>query len=268
MDSPIMAGFAAQLPAMNKLAEESPGFVWRLQEESGDATSIHAFQDPMMLMNASVWESVESLRDYVYRSGHLQPLRDRTQWFEKPREPHMALWWIPAGHIPSIAECIERLEFLRTHGETPVAFSFARPVPAPEAPEFTRDRSEASVAAPFSYDGRRFRNRSNSPNGTCSPETEFHYHQSASRVWATYAGGQVRFGSLMAVADPEGVLDVRYHHVDSAGEFRTGKCVSQPEILEDGRLRVHERWQWTNGDQSSGHAIIEEVVIQEVGEAE
>jgi Domain of unknown function (DUF3291) len=265
MDSPIMADFVAQLPAINKLAEESPGFVWRLQGESGDATGIRPYEDPEMALNASVWESVEHLRDYVYRSAHVQPLRDRTQWFEKPREPHMALWWIPAGHIPTVAECVERLDFLRTHGETPVAFTFARPYPVPEAPELVL---HADGSPAVSYDGRRFRNRSNSPNGTCSPETEFHYHQSDSHVWATYAGGQVRFGSLVAVADPAGVLDMRYHHVDSAGEFRTGKCVSRPEILDDGRLRLHERWQWTNGDQSSGHAIIEEVVIQEVGGTE
>jgi len=128
-----MAGFVAQLAAINKVADESPGFVWRLQDGAGDATSFHAFDDPLMLLNFSIWESVEALRDFVYAGGHVQPLRRRAEWFEKPTEAHMVLWWIPAGHIPSIAECLERLEGIRTRGETEFAFSFKRPFPAPEA---------------------------------------------------------------------------------------------------------------------------------------
>jgi hypothetical protein len=137
IDSPVMAGFVAQLPVINKIADESPGFVWRLQEETGDSTAIRAFDDAMMLVNASVWESVEALQGFVYRSGHIQPLRRRAEWFEKPTEAHMVLWWIPAGHIPSIAECLKRLECIRTRGETEFAFSFARrfPVPGTKAAE-------------------------------------------------------------------------------------------------------------------------------------
>jgi hypothetical protein len=135
MDSPVMAGFVAQLVGINKIADESPGFVWRLQDAAGDATNIHAFDDPMMLLNFSIWESVEALRDFVYRGGHVKPLRQRAEWFEKPQEAHMVLWWIPAGHIPSIAECIERLTLRRTHGDTREAFSFARPFPPPDASE-------------------------------------------------------------------------------------------------------------------------------------
>jgi hypothetical protein len=132
IDSPVMADFVAQLPVINKIADESPGFVWRLQEETGDSTGIRAFDDAMMLVNASVWETVEALQEFVYRTGHIQPLRRRTEWFEKPSEAHMVLWWIPAGHIPSIAECLERLERIRAHGETEFAFSFKRPFPIPE----------------------------------------------------------------------------------------------------------------------------------------
>jgi hypothetical protein len=101
MDSPVMAGFAAQLETINQLAESTPGFVWRLKDEAGDATSFRIFEDPMMMVNASVWESIEALRDFVYRSSHSQVMRGRAEWFEKPGEAYMALWWVPAGHIPT-----------------------------------------------------------------------------------------------------------------------------------------------------------------------
>jgi len=132
VDSPELADFVALLPLVNKIADESPGFVWRLQEASGDSTGIRAFDDPMMLVNASVWESVEALREFVYRSGHIQPMRQRAQWFEKPAEAHMVLWWVAEGHIPSIAECIERLNYLRSQGDSEYAFTFAKTFPAPE----------------------------------------------------------------------------------------------------------------------------------------
>src|SRR5579872_3252067 len=134
MDSPEMAGFVSQLKPINALADRTPGFVWRLQTESGDATAILPYEDPRININMSVWESVESLRDFVYKSAHIAPLRDRLKWFEKPAEAHMAMWWIPAGHVPSVEEAKERLQFRRTRGDTAVAFSFANPHPAPEAP--------------------------------------------------------------------------------------------------------------------------------------
>lgn len=133
IDSPAMAGFVARLATVNKISDESPGFVWRLQEESGDSTGIRAFDDAMMLVNASVWESVEALREFVYRSGHIQPMRQRAEWFEKPVEAHMALWWVPAGHIPTLDECKQRLFHRRAHGDTEFAFSFTQVFPAPDA---------------------------------------------------------------------------------------------------------------------------------------
>jgi hypothetical protein len=133
MDSPVMAGFAAQLEAINQLAESTPGFVWRLKDEAGDATSFRIFEDPMMMVNASVWESIEALRDFVYRSSHSQVMRGRAEWFEKPGEAYMALWWVPAGHIPTLEELRDRLAHRRAHGDTQFAFSFARPFPAPDA---------------------------------------------------------------------------------------------------------------------------------------
>jgi hypothetical protein len=131
IDDPVMADFVAQLPAINALAEESPGFVWRLQSESGDATSIKVYDDDMIIINLTVWESVDSLRQYVYKSAHSGVMRDRKRWFEKFSGPYYALWWIPAGHLPNSQEAKERLEYLREHGDTAYAFSFKHVFPKP-----------------------------------------------------------------------------------------------------------------------------------------
>jgi len=252
--SPIMAGFVAQLDEINALAEATPGFVWRLKDDTGDATNYRPYaDDPMMLMNMSVWESIESLRQYVYQSAHREPLRDRLQWFERPKEAHLALWWIPAGHIPSVEEAVKRLEFRRAHGDTQAAFSFSKPFPSPEEP------ASDAVDLPVSFDKRQLISAANTANADCSPGTRFLYRQHGARVWATYEGERVQFGSLVAVGDREGRLDMRYHHVDIAGHFRTGKCQATPEVLPGGRLRLHEEWQRTNGDLSVGHSIVEEI---------
>jgi hypothetical protein len=135
---PIMEGFRTQLDPVNALADRSPGFVWRLQTEEGNATAIRPYaDDDRMAINMSVWDSLESLRNYVYQSAHVAPLRDRKQWFEPLDGPIVALWWIPAGHIPSVAEAIERLEILKARGPSPEAFTFRQPFPAPgdEQPE-------------------------------------------------------------------------------------------------------------------------------------
>ena len=131
LDAPQMAGFVNGLEPINALADQSPGFVWRLQDEAGNATSIHIFDDDRIIINMSVWETPEALRDYVYQSAHLGFLRDRKQWFEAPDKPHLALWWIPAGHIPTPEEGKQRLDHLRRHGPTPEAFTFKRLFPAP-----------------------------------------------------------------------------------------------------------------------------------------
>ena len=131
IDDPIMAEFVAQLPAINALADASPGFVWRLQTESGDATSVKVYDDDRIIVNMSVWENVESLREYSYRSSHTGVLKYRTKWFESITGPYMALWWVPAGHIPSPQEGRERLEHLRKHGDSVYAFSFKNIFPEP-----------------------------------------------------------------------------------------------------------------------------------------
>jgi hypothetical protein len=107
IDDPLMADFVAELAPINALADRSPGFVWRLQSEYGDATSIKVYDDDMIIINLTVWESIESLREYVYKSAHYRVLRDRKRWFEKFDCPYYALWWVPAGHLPSPEEGYE-----------------------------------------------------------------------------------------------------------------------------------------------------------------
>lgn len=124
LDQPSMAGFVAALEPVNALADGWPGFVWRLQTAEGDATSIRAFDDPLLLVNMSVWESAEALGEYVYRSGHLDVMRRRREWASYMSEAHLCLWWIPAGSIPTVEEAKKRLEHLRRYGPTPHAFTF------------------------------------------------------------------------------------------------------------------------------------------------
>lgn len=249
IDSPLMADFVAQIPAVNQLAEQAHGFVWRLV----DATGVQAFDDPLILINLSVWESVEALQAYAYQSGHLAPLRDRTKWFELPRQAHLAMWWIPAGHTPGVEEAVERLDFRRSHGDTAVAFAFAKLFSRPDEPE------GEPVPCGQNLDGKIFVSAGNTSNGDVSRATRFHYRQSGGRVWATYRGGGVRFGHLVANMDGGGRLDMRYQHADLAGAVRTGTCRSTPAILPDGRMSLVEEWQWTNGDLSEGSSVVEEV---------
>jgi hypothetical protein len=111
----------------------------------------------------------------------------------------------------------------------------------------------------FHYDGRIFKAIANAENGEVTADTLFHYHQQGNVVWATYEGGAIAFGTLVASVAVDGTLDMRYSHVNRAGELMTGKCFSTPERLADGRYRLHEHWQWTSGDQSSGTSVIEEI---------
>ncbi len=127
LTDPIMAPFVAQLDAINAIADASPGFIWRLQTPEGDATAIRPYEDERILVNMSVWASLEELSSYVYASQHRQVMKQRHQWFEHFDGPYMALWWVPQGHIPTVEEARERLEHLRMHGATAYAFSFKMP---------------------------------------------------------------------------------------------------------------------------------------------
>jgi hypothetical protein len=131
LDTPQLADFVAALEPINALADRSPGFVWRLQTEDGDATAVRAFDDERIIVNLSVWDSIEALADFTYRSDHTTVMRRRREWFHQMREVYAALWWVPAGHRPSVEEARERLEHLRRHGPTPHAFGFRQPFPPP-----------------------------------------------------------------------------------------------------------------------------------------
>ncbi len=134
IDDPRMADFVANLVRINGLGDASPGFVWRLQDESGAATAFHAFDDPRMIINLTVWESVETLREYAYRSVHVEFLRRRREWFVPLDGPSLVLWWVPASHIPTIQDALERLERLTADGPTPDAFTLKTPFPPPDCP--------------------------------------------------------------------------------------------------------------------------------------
>jgi heme-degrading monooxygenase HmoA len=131
LDSPQLAGFVAALEPINALADHSPGFVWRLQTEDGDATAIRPFGDQRIMVNLSVWESLEALRAFVYASRHLDVMRRRREWFHRMADAYLALWWVPAGTIPTVAEARERIELLTRDGPGPDAFTFRVPFPAP-----------------------------------------------------------------------------------------------------------------------------------------
>lgn len=126
IDAPEMADFANNLDPINALADNAPGFVWRLQTEEGNATSIQPYEDEMIILNMSVWKDIESLREYTFQSEHVQFVRRRKEWFELFKGTYTALWRVPAGHIPTMEEAKERLAHLEEHGETPYAFTFKK----------------------------------------------------------------------------------------------------------------------------------------------
>jgi hypothetical protein len=131
LDSPQLADFVAALEPINALGDRSRGFVWRLQTEDGDATSIRVLDDDSIMVNLTVWESIEALADFAYRGRHREVMRRRREWFENMAEAYLALWWVPVGHVPTVKEAEERLMHLRRHGPTPFAFTFRAPFPPP-----------------------------------------------------------------------------------------------------------------------------------------
>ena len=133
VDHPSMAGFTSRLDELNAIADRSPGFVWRLQTSAGNATYFRPYpEDDSILMNMSVWETIEDLRNYVYRTVHAELLKHRHEWFDKFAGMYMALWWVPAGHRPGVDEARKRLEHLEKHGPTQFAFTFKTTFPPDE----------------------------------------------------------------------------------------------------------------------------------------
>jgi hypothetical protein len=134
IDSPAIRDFVDNLDRINALAESQPGFVWRLVGEGNNATDVRAFDDPLMAINLSVWDSLDPLAAFVYRTAHREIMRRRREWFE-PMDLYMTLWWVPSGHRPTPAEALTRLQRLERLGPTADAFTFRVPFPAPDALE-------------------------------------------------------------------------------------------------------------------------------------
>ena len=139
LDSPRLADFVAGLDPVNAVADGAPGFIWRLQTEDGNATAIRVFDEDAVgaaggiLVNMSVWESVEALAAFVYGPAHIAVLRRRREWFERMKDAYTALWWVPRGHIPTTREAEERIKHLRAHGPTPHAFTLREHFPPPDS---------------------------------------------------------------------------------------------------------------------------------------
>ncbi|SIO06858.1 n-acetylglutamate synthase [Algoriphagus halophilus] len=111
----------------------------------------------------------------------------------------------------------------------------------------------------MNYDGKSFRPISNTENGETSEETIFHYKQEGKILSCDYSGGKIIKGHLIGIVNDAGEIDMRYHQINSQGELMTGVCTSVPELLENGKIRLHETWQWTSGDRSKGNSILEEI---------
>ncbi|WP_342619032.1 DUF3291 domain-containing protein [Rhodoferax sp. GW822-FHT02A01] len=130
MDSPEMADFVANLDRINALADSAPGFVWRLAGDDGNATAFRPFGEDT-LVNLSVWDNVDALGAFVYKTAHVEIMKRRKEWFDRMEQAYMVLWWVPADHRPDEAEAKDRLQTLRTLGPTDKAFTFKQPFPAP-----------------------------------------------------------------------------------------------------------------------------------------
>jgi len=131
LDSPLLADFVANLDRINAVADSAAGFVWRLQTTEGDATSLRPLGDDT-LVNMSVWQDVASLRNYVYRTAHVEVMRRRKEWFEHMSEAFIVLWWVPVGHRPTVQEATSKLELLRKIGPSEDAFTFRNAYPPPD----------------------------------------------------------------------------------------------------------------------------------------
>ena len=126
LTSPLLADFVAALDHVNATAERSPGFVWRLKDDSGNATDIRADEDPRLIVNLSVWETPAHLEQFVWNTIHARVYGKKAKWFEPMTTPHLVLWWVPAGHQPTLDEAMHRLNLLTTQGESDEAFGWNR----------------------------------------------------------------------------------------------------------------------------------------------
>jgi hypothetical protein len=144
LDDPRLADFRAELDRINQLGDRSPGFVWRHQNADGNSTGTRVGDDPLVVINFTVWESIEALFEYTYHSDHVEVFRRRRDWFEDHGgQPYLVFWWIRAGHIPTVQEAERRLAHLRDHGPTAHAFDFKHRFPPPVADDVREDASAA-----------------------------------------------------------------------------------------------------------------------------
>ena len=132
IDDPIMKEFKDNLDRVNELAESSPGFVWRLKDETDNATQFDPFNDKRMIVNISVWQDVKLLEAFTYKTFHSEFIRRRKEWFQKFGKAYFALWWIPKGEHPSLAQCKAKLELLQKLGPTKESFNFKDRFPHPK----------------------------------------------------------------------------------------------------------------------------------------
>lgn len=153
LDDARMAGFVASIDRINRLAEQSPGFVWRHQEADGNSTSVRIRDDDRILINFSMWESAEALFEYAFRSGHADVYRRRREWFFHDDQPFAVLWWVPTGHEPTVEEAEARLRMLKERGPSPDAFTFKQRFPAPEARGAVNQTANAGYAPPGTSGG-------------------------------------------------------------------------------------------------------------------
>jgi hypothetical protein len=139
LDDPRIAAFIGLLDEVNALAEGSPGFIWRLKSDSGNATDIKVTDDPNLIVNISVWRDVEALFEFVYKSMHRLVMAKRRQWFDQPTSAYLVVWWVKADAMPTVEDGLARLRYLRQHGPTAHAFTFKHKFPHPGAPGLPED---------------------------------------------------------------------------------------------------------------------------------
>jgi Domain of unknown function (DUF3291) len=126
INDPIMKEFVDNLGSVNALAESSEGFVWRLKDESNNATSLNPYDDEQIIINISVWESIEALEKFTYKTFHTDFLKRRKEWFQMFGKAYFAMWWVPVGHFPSIQEATEKLDYLQKNGPSALVFDFKK----------------------------------------------------------------------------------------------------------------------------------------------
>lgn len=267
LDHPDIADFVAGLEPVNALADASPGFVWRLQTDEGDATALRVFPDDQVIVNLSVWTSMDALRDFVYRSAHTPFLRRRAEWFERMATPAVALWWVPTGHRPDVTEARDRLDFLALHGASPYAFGLRNPEPplllerqlpsAPEAAALIRQLDEELVRRYPEPDGTFFR----------LDDREVDEGRGAFLV-ARLDGQPVGCGAVRVLDGewPQRTAELKrmYVHPDGRGR-RIGAAVLDGLLAEARRLGVRKVVLETGRRQLEALALYERAGFEECG---